>query len=299
MAQDFERELAGIAQMVPDGYELAPQTLPLATEAVYGLDAKFGPESPHPREFHNADHSVDVCRRDVRLTTLLLPYVPPEFQPYIFDLAILGPALHDWEQDLGPGPNERASTEHGIALIEEKGGRELNTDEFKTRLTDEIEATTIAMLDTGEIVQVNIQKGSHDPAKFNLAFADINGIAMEGPRRMVRDGTHLYQEMLASPEDFTIDGLYAFLADERRFLRQRLNDHRVRADIAYHYPDHIEEVYGVMRKAFHSNIISAHRLAVDIGARPELKVPIGIAARTLEKSKLGDTVGKLLIKKLT
>lgn len=299
MSVDFEKEIVGIAATVPPEYQLAPETVGIAVNAVYGIDDRYGPNSDYPREFHNAPHSIDVCRRDVRLTKLLLPYVRSKYLPHIFDRTILGPALHDWEQLLGPGDNEQASADYAVAQIEENGGPELNTDVFKTWLSDEIQASTVTMLETGEIIQTNIQTGSHNPAKFNLAFADINGIAMEGPRRMIRDGTHLYMENLESPDDFTIDGLYAFLVNERQFLRQRLNDGRVKADIAYYYPDHIEEVYAVMRKAFHANIISAHNLAIDIGARPELKVPIGIAAKTLDKSMLGGAVGKMLLRKLT
>lgn len=298
MSLDFEKEIVGIAQTIPAGHQLAPQTIPLAVEAVYGLDERYGPDSDHHLEFHNAPHSVDVLRRDVRLTKLLLPYVRPEYLPRIFDLAFLGPAYHDWEQLLGPGKNEEASVDHATAQVEEKGGPVLNAGGFKSRLGEVILASTVTIRENGEIIQTNIQSGSHDPAKFNLAFADINGIAMEGPRRMFRDGTHLYLETAKDP---TFEGLYPFLADERRFLRQRLNDVRVKSDIAYYYPDDVEEVYTAMRKAFHANIISAHRLAVDLGARPELKVPIGIVAKSIsavDRAVMGDVIGKLIRKKL-
>jgi hypothetical protein len=299
MSVDFEKQIVDIAKTIPAGYELASETIPMATEAVYGLDERYGTDSDNHLEFHNAPHSVDVLRRDVRVTKLLLPYVQPMYLRRIFDLAVLGPAYHDWEQLLGPGKNEAASVDYATGQVEEKGGRKLNTKVFKGRLGEVISASAVTMLDSGEIIQTNIQSGSHDPAKFNLAFADINGIAMEGPRRMIRDGTHLYLETVKDP---SFEGLYPFLVDERRFLRQRLNDIRVKSDIAYYYPDDIEEVYAVMRKAFHANIDSAHRLAIDIGARPELKIPIGIVAKsvsTVDRAILGDTLGNLIRRKLT
>lgn len=158
-----------------------------------------------------------------------------------------------------------------------------------------IQATKVEMREDGELVQTSLQTGSHHPIKFSTGFSDINGIAMEGSKRMLRDATNLYYEITEKP---TIEGLYDFLIGQAGFLRQRLNPGRTKADIAYYFPDDIEAVYGDMYRHFHGNIISARDLAVHIGDHPELKKSIDIIAKGIDKSRVGAAVGRMLTRKL-
>jgi hypothetical protein len=291
---DFEKELAGIAAMVPPEHELAPETIPIAAKALEDVDRRYGPNSQRPLPFHNAPHSIGVTRRAVRMGNILLPYIPPPYRDNFFDLSIINGSTHDYDQDSDPGDNESNSAVHAVGLVENADGV-LNNEDFKKRIPLGIMATLVEMKEDGELVQTNLQIGAHDPIKFSMGFSDINGIAMEGSKRMWRDATNLYYEINPEP---SIEGLYGFLVNQAGFLRQRLNDGRVKADIAYYFADHIGEVYNDMHKAFHANIISAYNLAVLLGKHPELKQVIGAAAKGIDRSRVGSMAGKLLTRKL-
>ncbi len=294
MALDFEKELAGIVAMIPPEYELAPETVPIALQAYEDVDARYGADSAHPLPFHNAPHSVGMTRRAVRMAKILMPYIRPQYRDGFYDLTLVGPAVHDYDQDSGPGPNEENSIVYGVQKIEEMDGV-LNTTSFKERLARGVRATKVEMRDDGELVQTSLLSGSHDPIKFDMGFSDINGIAMEGSKRMWCDATNLYYEISDEP---TVDGLYNFLINQAGFLRQRLNDGRVKADIAFYFANDVEAVYGDMHKAFHANIISAYNLAVLLGEHPELKSVIGVVAKGIDHSRVGSMAGKLLTRKL-
>ncbi|MGC1176931.1 MAG: hypothetical protein WA843_02575 [Candidatus Saccharimonadales bacterium] len=294
MAIDFEKEVASIVAMVPSEYTLAPETPIIVIESLEDVDRKYGPDSSRPLSYHNAPHSVGVTRRCVRMGNILMPYIRPDYRQHFYDLAIIDAATHDNDQDSGPGTNEENSILYALQKIEEKDGV-LNTPSFKERVPLGIQATKVDRLEDGEIVQADLQSGSHDPIKFGMAFGDINGIAMEGSKRMWQDATNLYYEITENP---SIEGLYSFLVNQAFFLRKRLNDGRVKADIAYYFPDAIEAVYADMRTAFHTNIISAYRLTTLLGEHPELKIPIGVAAKTIDQSRIGGVVGQVLTRKL-
>lgn len=291
---DYEKQIHQIIKLVPEGIELAPETPAIAAAALEAVDRRYGPDSERPLSFHNAPHSVGVARRNVRMSNILLPYVRDGYKPYFYDLGILGGTGHDYDQDSGPGANEDNSTDYIVEEIEAADGV-LNTDTFKKRMGLGIDATKVEMQEDGSLVQTSLQKGSHDPIKFSMAFSDINGIAMEGSKRMWRDATNLYYEITPEP---TVEGHANFLISQAGFLRQRLNDPRVKADIAYYFPDNINAVYGDMRKAFHANITSAYRLAVLIGERPELMHVIETTAKTIDSTRVGGIIGKLLTKKI-
>jgi hypothetical protein len=297
MPADFEKEITEIATMIEPSCELAPETIPIAVESLEEIDNDYGPGSDNPLSFHDAPHSVGVTRRGVRLANILYPYIRPLHRRRFFDLVIIDGATHDRRQDLGPVENEIASAETAVQKVEAADGI-LNTMIFKKRLVYGDLATAVRMEDDGKLVQVNIQRGAHDPIKFNMAFSDINGIAMEGNKRMWQDATNLYYEITDEP---TIEGLCTFLIDQRKFLRQRLNDGRIKSDIAYYFPDDVEAVYKDMRKAFHGNIVSSHGLAVLLGERPELQHSVARVAKgieTLDRSVLGAMIGKTIRRKI-
>jgi len=295
MSMDYERELTAIATTVePPDQQVSPEAITIATESLYAIDAKYGPDSDHPLTFHNGPHSLGVTRRVIRFTNMLYPHIRPMYRTGIYDLGMIDGGTHDYEQLLGPGKNEEASGQYAVEQVEAIGTAAMNTKTFQKRLVDGNQATAVVMKEDGEIVQVNVQTGSHDPLKFITSFGDINGIAMEGRRRMLNDATRLAYEIYGEP---TLDQLYNFLVNQSFFLRKRLNDGRVKSDIAYYFPDDIDEVYKVMRKAFHSNIVAAHTMALGFGKRP-----VAIAARglcALDRSILGNSISKTLYGALT
>jgi hypothetical protein len=301
MSIDYERELTAITDLVePPDQLVSSAAIAIGAEALSEIDAKYGPDSENPLTFHDADHSLGVTRRAVRLTNILYPYMSPRHRAKIYDLDIIGGATHDFERDVEPQENERISGEYAVAQVIELGGSQLNTAKFKKRLFDGILATAVEMKDDGEILQVNVQKGSHDPFKFVMSFGDINGIAMEGPKRMLSDATKLCDEVHGKP---TLDELCNFLVSQASFLRKRLNDPRVQSDIAYYFPEDTKQVYTDMRKAFRSNILSAYGMAVTFGERrPELRDSVeGVVQRvgTVDKALLGSLIGKALHRKLS
>lgn len=295
MALDIEDRLTHMATMVePAGVEIRPEAIAIGTTLLREVDTKYGPDSDHPLSFHNASHGLDMTERLILVLNLLWPFMEDRYREDIYDLAMVGGPGHDWRQLLKtPGLNEQYSSKRTIKEVEAHGGP-LNTDRFKRRLDLGIMATAVQFLPTGEIVQARLQSGEADQFKFAMAFGDINGIAMEGPARMVQDATNHYYEITDEP---TVDGWFKFLIGQEGFLSERLNDRRIKADIAYHFPDSIEEVYAAMYGAFHKNIVAAHGLAVLLGKRPELKVPVAAAVRSLgalDRTVLGDMIGRTI-----
>lgn len=285
----------------PPECEVSPQAITIAAESLYAIDEKYGPDSDHSLSFHNGPHSLGVTRRAVRLTNILYPYMRPQHRVGIYDLDFIGGSMHDIEQDLEPGENERVSGEQAIACAIEADVPGIDTPAFSKRLFDGIQATAVQMRENGEVVQVNVQNGTHDPFKFVMSFGDINGIAMEGSKRMFNDATNLCYEIHGGEP--TLDQLYEFLSNQAVFLRQRLNDGRVKSDIAYYFPNDIEDVYQDMRAAFHTNILAAHGIAKSLGdRRPELQGAVSAAIKgigVLDRALLGDVISKTIHSKLT
>lgn len=270
---------------------LRPVTPIITAEVLHDIDQKYGPHGDDPLEYHNTSHSIDVGRRVIRLTNLLYPYIPEQYRTSIYDLGFLGPGCHDSEQLLGSGANERASLDDALRRIEQANDPVLTAPAFTDRLGSGIMVTVVNRKEDGELEQVNLREGDPDPFKFIMAFCDINGIAMEGDMRMIKDATHLCYELFGEP---STEQLYDFLLSQAGFLRDRLNDHRIKADIAYYFPDHQDEVYKVMRSSFHSNITSAYRLATFMSDHSELSDPIGKVIKTADKTHAGRLIGRLI-----
>jgi hypothetical protein len=291
MSLDFEERLTSIASSADMvGIKVRPEAIAIGIKALVETDKKYGPLSPTPLSFHNAYHSLDMTERVIRLTNLLYRFIPLKYVPHVFELGVTGGTSHDWERRLsGTGANEKASSAHAIEEIESRGGP-LNYKRFKERLDLGIVATTVEREENGELVQSQLQKGEADPFKFFMCFADIDGIAMDGPVRMLNDATNLYLEELPDHQLPSAKGLLKTLGDQEIFIRQRLGDRRIKADIAYHFPDSIEAVYQVMHEAFHENIESSSRLAKRIGQSPELEAPLTAAMKGTDVFQLGHVV---------
>jgi hypothetical protein len=267
---DFEKEINGLAASIePEGYELSPTVRSIAAIALRDIEVRYGEESDEPLPQHNATHAIDVAGRAIQLTNLLYDFVPEESRENIYELALLVGITHDWEQFEGNGKNERASANYLIGLIEQYGDENINTDEFKQRARSGTMATEYEIDDKGIINQINLGKGKPepddepDPFEFIIAFADINGIAMEGPDRMSEDMTRLFFERSRGGEP-SKDDLEKLIAYQPTFIKSQLNDHRIKPYIAYYF-SHLEPenegidnpVYSKMREAYNPNIKAA------------------------------------------
>ena len=112
---------------------------------------------------------------------------------------------------------------------------------------------------------------------------------------MLNDGSRHGREKFGP--NMTLAQHYEFLSTQRRFMRKRLNDHRIQEDIAYHFPDHADEVYKVMRHAYHANILSAHGMAVNLGRLPVSVIVKGLGA--FDKVALNGRIGKAVYRAMT
>lgn len=290
---DFETEVdRRIAGIKPPEIEVDPASRSIAITALGEVDRRYGEGSEHPLEFHNVPHSLDVMDRTVRLLNLLYEFIPAEYKPRIYDLGIKVSAAHDVEQSLGPGANEQASVAYMINQIEETGSNPINTRWHKSRAELGSLATQVAFADNGEIVQVNLGEGEPDPFAFIVAFADINGIAMDGDRRMIRDATNLCFELNGGNPG--VEKIYEFLLTQAVFLKSRLNDHQMKPLIEYYFPERAGEVYEAMHDTYHKNIISAYELARKFRENPKLYSTVDKVMTGLDKVHAGAAVGKLL-----
>lgn len=294
MVETFEEQLVSISRIIkPEGYGLDDATIPLAVNALEEIDVKYGPDSDDPHPYHNAQHGIDVIRRGVRLTNILYPYLRSDHRPKIFDLDFAIGSWHDIEQSLvAPGANERASARSAVRAVSQLEGP-LNNKKFKHRLELGIIATTAAEAEDGKITQPYVKKDAHDPVKLIAAYADINGVAMEGPARMLKDATNLALEIFG--EEPTKDEFGNFLVSQAGFLTQRLNDGQVKSDLAYYFSkDEVDAIYKDTRKIFHPNIDAAVKIARAMQSRPELQGAMYRALNALSPEQIRSNGGKLL-----
>lgn len=287
---DFEKELDKLSgQLENEAFGISLPARAVATRALYEVDSRYGENSDHPLEYHNAHHALDVIKRGVHLTSLLTPYIAGDYRRSMYDLVTVGGAIHDSERGMGDGYNEKLSAEYGEQLIQSNGySREINTKRFMRTLREGVLATQVEREDSGKVQQINLRQGSHDPFKFILASADINGIAMEGPKRMVRDATNLCYEL--HDGNPSADELYNFIILQPKFLRDRLQDDQIKPDIEYYFKDQSESVYDVVSREFGGTIKTAYSKALELASLPLIH---RIVSDKLEKSS--HIVGSKLI----
>lgn len=287
--QEVDARIAGIE---PPGIEVDPAARQIAIRAIEGINLRYGEHSENPLDFHNAPHSLDVMDRTIRLANLLYEFIPPKYKPNIYNLGVTVPATHDFEQMLGPGVNEIASADYFQDEIEQTGDSPINNEWFIKRGRLGHFATEVAFAEDGKLIQVHQGKGEPDPFAFIVGFADINGIAMDGDKRMIRDATNLCFEINGGNPG--AEKLYEFLLTQAAFLKTRLNDHHMKPLIKYYFPDQPDEVYEAMHNAFHKNIISAYRLASLFRENPKLYSKVDQVMAGLDRVHAGAVVGKLL-----
>ena len=245
-----------IAEADASGLACSPAAAGIACAGLGAIDEKYGPESAKPLAHHNVPHALDVMRRGIRLANILQPYIDEKYREDLSDLIIVGGAYHDYEQSEGFGVNEKESADASLRAIDEspeKPWRDI--ERFKARAHLGIMATEIAIKPNGEIVQVNLCNGGSDPLKYIMAFADINGIAMEGAERMLEDCANLCKERYG--DVFNEQVLSEFLETQPFFLRTRLHERRIKADLAYYFLDDMPVIYDELTKAFGGNAAEA------------------------------------------
>ena len=289
MSIDYEDHLRTLSAGIEPRVVLRPGSIPIAASGLEAIDAKYGPDSLQPLSYHNAQHGLDHIARQQRLTNMLYPFMSPYYRRGIYDLNYVVGATHDVERDGQSVQNEQASVAFGTELLTQSGDKLLASARFLSRFDLAVMTTVVEFDENMRMTQPNLRTGSRDPIKFITAFADVNGIAMEGSATMLRDAINLAVEMNpdAGPKE-----IFDFLCGQAKYLRERLNDDQIKPDIAYFFPNHKDEVYAVMRKAFRPNILSAYGIANGIQARPELKEVIGRALQVAGKFPPGDYIGR-------
>ena len=300
-----------IERIEPDGYEFNKTARSLATIALHDVELRYGENSDAPLPQHNAEHALDVAGRAIDLTNLIYEFIPEKYQDKIYELALLIGVSHDWEQLLGNGLNETASAEYLIELIEKSNDKEINNDWFKGRAYRGVMATEFEIDEEGIINQVNLGRGEPepdevpDPLEFIIAFADINGIAMEGEGRMSDDVARLFIEKCQQEDKKpTEEGLKGFVNYQPKFIKSQLDDERMKPIIA-HYFSHLEPanqeknnpVYKAMRKKYNPNIRKAYKKAWRLHNKPELLKGMGGLVESADvlglSSKLGDIIKRI------
>ncbi|MEX2014843.1 MAG: hypothetical protein WD885_02815, partial [Candidatus Saccharimonadales bacterium] len=204
--------------------------------------------------------------------------------------------------------NEAASADYLIELIEKSHDSEINNELFKERARRGVVATEYEIDEQGIIHQVNLGRGEPepdedpDPLEFIVAFADINGIAMEGEKRMSEDVARLYIEKCQQEgEEPTEEGLQDFVNYQPVFIKSQLDDERMKPIIAYYF-HHIEPagqekdnpVYTIMRKEYNPNIVNAYKKSRRLHNKPELLKGLGTAVRRADVIGLSEKLGEII-----
>ncbi|MFI5270623.1 MAG: hypothetical protein ACHQT9_01080 [Candidatus Saccharimonadales bacterium] len=306
MVLDFEPRLRETASDIEvEGYELREATIPGVARLIGGVNDRYGPESDNPLSYHNGEHGMDIIDRGVKLANILYPYMKPHHQRGIFDVIFWSGGGHDSVQGLsGDQASEIASSHLVSTEAKSTGDRYLGSKLFERRTNDAVLSTAVLWTPKGELVQPNVLRGSHDPAKLIMSNADINGIAMEGSSRMFVDVVNLCYEMNGGQAD--VDEVYEFLLSQAGFLKERLNDERVKTDIAYYFPETVEEIYGEMRGIFRPNILLAYATAKLLSDRSRFETPaklamkgLGLVDRRLLGAALGSTLHGVIMPDIT
>jgi len=222
----------------------------VGAEMLFEIYTKYGdPNSETYMLYHNDQHTLNVLERCWVQAGIRKKEFPEEFSDKDYILGMFGALGHDIARMTGglPGEDERQSAQKTVTGYM----RKLGFSEEDCRRVTEMIMTTEVTTENGVVVQTNIQKGSTDKLKLELAIADINGIAMEGIGRMVEDAFNLCLEVnRISPDDMlaNIDTIEKFFTMQAKFIEKRLDS--LDGDFEYYYGDkatHMREVY---EKAF-------------------------------------------------
>jgi hypothetical protein len=296
-----------IGQIEPEGYEFNETARSLATIALHDVELRYGESSDNSLPQHNAEHALDVAGRAIELTNLVYEFIPEKYRENIYELALLVGVAHDWEQLLDSG-NEQASANYLIGLIEKTDDEEINNEWFKARAENGVMATEFEINDDGIINQFNLGRGKPeegeepDPLEFIVAFADINGIAMEGESRMSEDVAGLYIERCQKKaEQPSEEGLREFIDYQPTFIKSQLDDEHMKPIIAYYF-SHLEPkdeskenpVYEALKNKYNPNIRKSYKKAWKLRNTPELLKGFGEVVHRADVLGISDKLGGII-----
>ena len=242
--------------------EVDQRAIWIASVLLEGVDEAYGKDSDTELAYHGSAHSRDVIRRSLSMWRDLHETLPERFPIPDLGLIAVAAAGHDRVQLEGPVINERMSARATANAMKRRGATYYRPAD-RERVDEAIMTTIVEFSPEGEIHQVNLRKGARDPLKLVLAYADINGIAMEGPFRMYKDATNLFMEISGITHNGGIalqaDRFVDFLGSQAQFLETRLSD--MPSDVAYYFPDSTE----AFQVAFKMNtILRPHEGALEL-----------------------------------
>lgn len=243
----------------------------IAAIASRQLEVKYGAQSETPLAYHNKAHSVeDVPRRGLKLLR-----IHHDICPDLFDmsrapsLVVAGGMLHDTVQLRGSMTNERLSADYAREIAPHYG---FTYDEADL-LHDMIMSTVTQHID-GTVKQTMLEQTvSRDPLCLILATADINGIAMEGTKRMVGDSVNLtaerYQMDAANVLREKPHEVMKMLGAQALFFGARLDT--IGSDLRLFYDEvTAQEIQSMYQREFSSFGSEAIRAARLLGRTPEI-----------------------------
>lgn len=251
------RELA--AKVEPEDQYICQEAQRIGAIALHEVDQKYGENSDSPLSHHATPHSIHMISRNIELLNKLYPYIGEERRHRIYDIGAISGAVHDKEQDLGPGANEKASGQYGVDLAKTSTDPEIRSEQSALRIVRAVNGT-FAIEDKDMVVaQPNVCVGEPDPLVFTMAFADRNAIAMEGIPRMITDVTNLAFEWFKHP---TALQYRKVLELQARFIKGGMGEEAIKPQLAYHFPDNHEEVYDILWDNYNPIIRSAYKKAM-------------------------------------
>ncbi len=223
--------------------ELGEVGIPVDNAAIWvssvlleGITERYGPEGSEPLAYHGPQHTLDVIRRGLRLFGALHCELPVDFPARDAGLQAISGAGHDAFHHTGKDDELKSASATSAVMHAHKNSY---SSWDIHRVGGAILATKVGLNEQGYIEQTNIRRGDRDPLKLTLAYADINGIAMEGAERMIRDATALFMESKGYTKPHQMigdaDQLVAFLGGQARFLQSRLQ--AMPGDVAFYFKD--------------------------------------------------------------
>ncbi len=98
----------------------SPQVLQLLNQALNLVESKYGPNSPHPLAYHNAQHTLDITHAVNELADLALSrkLIEEQHKP----LLLIAAAFHDAEHSPGNSQNEAMSAQLAVHAMRQAGG---------------------------------------------------------------------------------------------------------------------------------------------------------------------------------
>lgn len=235
----------------------------LANAILKEVYVKYGDEksSEEYKQYHNHLHALSVLKRAMRLIHLINEKLPGTFSEHDQELLLIAAVGHDLvlADNTEEGLSETLSAEKVAIYMSDAG----YTKEEAAVVEDAIIGTTVVHDEDTTIRQSRLCEGSKSKIKFVLAMADINGVAMEGPKAMFTDSFALFDEMSHQGKAkvlFNPVKLQKLLEYQFHFLRDRLDQ---RDDILnfFFIPEEVEIIKDVFHDEFKDTYADAYRIA--------------------------------------